>query len=73
MRTVAFCRVSTNIQEYERQINELSDRSAKLLTDAKAAHDEIEKYYIHAMDFAALDQISDKFIADLTAPEGKQV
>lgn len=57
----------------ERQINELSDRSAKLLTDAKAAHDEIEKYYIHAMDFAALDQISDKFIADLTAPEGKQV
>lgn len=29
MRTVAFCRVSTNIQEYERQINELSGLAQK--------------------------------------------
>lgn len=29
MRTVAFCRVSTSVQEYERQVNELSDLARK--------------------------------------------
>ena len=29
MRTVAFCRVSTNVQEYERQVNELSSLAQK--------------------------------------------
>lgn len=57
----------------EKQINELSDRSSQLLTEAKAAHDEIEKYYIQAMDFTALNRISDKLIANLTQTEGKQI
>ena len=29
MKTVAFCRVSTSLQEYERQINELSGLAQK--------------------------------------------
>ena len=52
--------------ENENRIRELSDRSAKLLEDAKKSHDEIERYYIRAMDFAAIDRIYDSLYNELT-------
>ena len=35
------------------------------LEDAKRVHDEIEKYYIDAMDFAALDEVCDDICYDI--------
>ncbi|MBR1750457.1 MAG: ATPase [Ruminococcus sp.] len=40
----------------------LLDEAAKTLTLAKQSHDEIEKYYIAAMDFKRLDKAADKLI-----------
>ena len=40
----------------------LMDEAAKTLTLAKAAHDDIEKYYISAMDFTALDKLTKKLV-----------
>lgn len=38
------------------------DETAKTLTLAKQAHDEIERYYIAAMDFKKLDKLTEKLI-----------
>ncbi|MCR5817026.1 MAG: ATPase [Ruminococcus sp.] len=43
----------------------LTDEAAKTLTLAKQAHDEIEKYYISAMDFSAIDRVGDRLIAKI--------
>ena len=43
----------------------LMDEAAKTLALAKAAHDDIEKYYIAAMDFAKLDKSASKLIAKI--------
>lgn len=40
----------------------LADEAAKTLALAKQAHDEIEKYYIAAMDFKAIDKAGDRLI-----------
>ena len=40
----------------------LMDEAAKTLTLAKQAHDEIEKYYIAAMDFERLDKAGTQLI-----------
>lgn len=43
----------------------LLDEAAKTLTLAKQAHDDIEKYYIAAMDFKRLDKSAEKLIAKI--------
>ena len=41
---------------------ELLGEASKLITDAKDIHDQLEKYYVDAMDFDALSQRSEAII-----------
>lgn len=41
--------------------------AAKALSDAKAAHSEIETYYVRAMDFGGLDRAAEKLIKAMSA------
>lgn len=43
----------------------LLKETADTLDTAKIIHDEIEKYYIGAMDFAKIDEISDKILQEI--------
>lgn len=45
-----------------RTVRELTDESITLLGKAKATHDRLERYYIDAMDFEALDRFTTEFI-----------
>ncbi|MBR6336287.1 MAG: ATPase [Ruminococcus sp.] len=45
----------------------LMDEAAKTLTLAKQAHDEIEKHYIAAMDFGAIDKVADRLVGRIRA------
>lgn len=44
---------------------ELLNSATEALARAKTAHDELESYYIAAMDFAALDSFAEEFIGKL--------
>ena len=44
---------------------ELLLSAGETLACAKAVHDEIEKYYVDAMDFAALGSYADKIIEQI--------
>ena len=43
----------------------ISGASREMLEDAKLVHDEMEKYYISAMDFEALDGICEKICEEI--------
>lgn len=42
--------------------SELVDEAISLLKEAKSIHDQIEKYYINAMDFTSVDKIAEQTI-----------
>ncbi len=44
---------------------DLIDKSVKLINKAHSLHDELETYYISAMDFSVVDGIYDKVIKKL--------
>lgn len=48
-----------------RAANEMIDSAVKCITEAKAIHDQIEKYYINAIDFAIVDKITQDVIAKI--------
>lgn len=43
----------------------LLEEATQTLASAKSVHDEIEKYYISAMDFSGVDSYSEKIISDI--------
>lgn len=64
--------VQEQMQPYEkllktnnRLIETIAGISQEMLEDAKCFHDEIEKYYIDAMDFTALDGVCDDICNDI--------
>jgi hypothetical protein len=52
-----FIKEEAALKENESLIDELKNLSSKLMNDAKIIHDEIESYYIRAMDFDALNKM----------------
>ena len=46
-------------------INTIAGASRKMLVDAKRVHDEMEQYYISAMDFDALDTVCEKICEEI--------
>lgn len=66
------CILSGTDEKYEAEILDIRKRyknivekSIRYLADAKQLHDEMEKYYIEAMDFNKIDIIRDKIIKEL--------
>lgn len=49
----------------KKTISELVSESISLLTKAKSIHDDLEDYYINAMDFTALDDFCEEFAAEI--------
>ncbi len=49
----------------KKTIRELTSNAAKGIADIKTKHDELEKFYINAMDFKALNKFTDDFIKNL--------
>lgn len=45
---------------------QMLDRAETLLQDAKAYHDELEGYYIHATDFAQVDALTQEVLQSIT-------
>ncbi len=61
-------------EKYEKEIQDINKRykdtvqkGIQYLADAKQLHDELEKYYMEAMDFKIIDIIRDKIIQELDA------
>ena len=53
--------------EYETKLYEsLLEKTVSILQNAKKAHDRLEKYYISAMDFYALDSFKKEFISSIS-------
>ena len=46
-------------------INTIAGASRKMLVDAKRVHDEMEQYYISAMDFDALDTVCERICEEI--------
>ncbi len=46
-------------------ISALSDEVYSAIRSAKAVHDEIEKYYIDAMDFVRIEKLTDELISEI--------
>lgn len=60
-------------EKYAEQINEIKDRysqkmkeATSYLAEAKALHDELEKYYVQAMDFTKVEAITEKILKQFT-------
>lgn len=49
-----------------RAVRELTEGACEILREANDIHDELEKYYIGAMDFGAVDKVCGKIVKDIT-------
>lgn len=52
----------SQLQFGKKMCNSLYGKVCEMMASEKALHDELEQYYIHSMDFAALDAACDAFI-----------
>ena len=48
-------------------IRELSQTAGSAMNDAKAVHDELESYYIKAMDFDGISRVAENIAAEIIA------
>lgn len=65
LNTDILSRHKNRIAFNNRSRDELLTEALNNLTNAKLIHDELEKYYINAMDFTSLAQFSDNFIQQI--------
>ncbi|MBR4868912.1 MAG: hypothetical protein IKU10_07130 [Clostridia bacterium] len=63
---VAYGRIKQRLRFNRRACEELLDGAAGLLLKAKELHDQLESYYISAMDFSGMEQLADKIVNDLS-------
>ena len=59
-----FNRVKMDIERNDELLDALLEQTADMLRAAKALHTKIEEIYIQAMDFARVDDMTEKFIKD---------
>ena len=52
---------------YRRTAGALVQKTCDVQTAAKAVHDELERYYVHATDFAAVDALRGRVERELFA------
>ena len=60
-----FNRIKINIEHDDELLNTLLEQTIDLLRAAKSLHAKIEEIYIRGMDFARVDELTEKFIMEI--------
>ncbi|KNZ68431.1 hypothetical protein Tfer_3008 [Thermincola ferriacetica] len=55
------------VNDAEKRFNQKVEEAIRFISKAKKLHDELETYYIDAMDFAAVDETRDKILTKILA------
>ncbi|MBM7623898.1 PRK06851 family protein [Sporohalobacter salinus] len=55
----------TNPLEAEKNYQDLLSKAISKIAKAKSLHDDLEEYYIEAMDFTAIDNLREKIVSEL--------